>query len=97
MAKRAEKQERLIDQRSGGNVRLEPRTIYRPIEQKKLAMLKIGTRPLVRFHESYRPWRIDPTLSMAKLLEAAGAGAEGLRSMLTAVRRALPCLLTPAL
>jgi hypothetical protein len=96
MAKRAEKQERLVDQGSGGKVRLEPRTIYRPIEQKKSATLKIGDRRLVRFHERYRPCRIDPTLSMAKLLEAAGAAAEGLRSMLAAVWRALR-LLTPAL
>ena len=41
-------------------------TIYRPIEQKKLATLKIGARRLVRFHERYRPCRIDPTLSMAR-------------------------------
>jgi excisionase family DNA binding protein len=41
-------------------------TIYRPIEQKKLATLKIGARRLVRFHERYRPCRIDPTISIAR-------------------------------
>jgi hypothetical protein len=66
MAKRAEKQERLVDQGSGGKFGLSRATIYRPIEQKKLATLKIGARRLVRFHERYRPCRIDPTLSMVR-------------------------------
>ncbi len=58
MSKRAEKQERLVDQ-AAETFGLSRVTIYRPIEQKKFATLKIGARRLVRFHERYRPCRID--------------------------------------
>jgi hypothetical protein len=64
MSKRAEKQECLVDQ-AAETIGLSRVTIYRPIEQKKFATLKIGARRLVRFHERYRPCRIDLTLSMA--------------------------------
>src|SRR5580658_5102233 len=97
MAKRAEKQERLVDQGSGGKFGLSRATIYRPIEQKKLATLKIGARHLVRFHERYRPCRIDPTLSNGQTV--GSRGCDGGRFTLDASRSLTraPRLLTLAL
>jgi excisionase family DNA binding protein len=72
-------------------------TIYRPIEQKKLATLKIGARHLVRFHERYRPCRIDPTLSNGQTV--GSRGCDGGRFTLDASRSLTraPRLLTLAL
>ena len=67
-------------------MRLEPRTIGGPFEADNVSA-RTRTAPPGAFPERYRPCRIDPTLSpgQIKLLEAAGAAAEGLRLMLAAV------------